>query len=63
MLFKNRCYNGGKKHKLEPRYDEKPSGISIEGVSGFNPRGILFYNLYVKDICVWCGKEIKRDNT
>jgi len=56
-----RCYRGGHKHKFEPRYDEVPrdsykgSYTSLEELKAF-----LVYKVYVKDICVWCGKEIKK---
>ena len=61
-MFKNRCYNGGNKHKFEARYDEKDAGNDIEGKATVKEiRSLQFYNIYVKDVCVWCGKEIKRE--
>lgn len=42
---RNECYRGGKKHKFESRIDQ----IST------------FHEVYVCDICVWCGKKIKRN--
>ena len=57
-LFKNRCYNGGNHHKFEARYDSKLpatlkscSFIAIEALKN---------KVYIKDVCVWCGKEIER---
>jgi hypothetical protein len=69
-LFKsNRCVDGGKEHKFEPRYDEKiqPQTVKINGES-ISPNDVIkivdSYAIkdkkYVKDVCVWCGKEIKR---
>jgi len=59
-----RCYKGGNKHKFEPRYDEVPRGdiTSIKGsYSTLRELKTFFvYKVYVKDICVWCGKEIKK---
>ena len=60
MIFSKRCYNGGERHKFEPRYDEAPSDCKFKGASGFDLRRLLFYDIYVKDVCVWCGKEIKK---
>jgi hypothetical protein len=69
-MFKNRCYNGGKKHKFEPRYSKEsyPTIDSAEGVRSV----IAFKEIlestkhtkiqYIKDICVWCGKTINKEN-
>jgi len=59
-----KCYNGGKKHKFKPRYDENPSGfnynhIRFDGITD-ELRNLLVIQVYIKDICVWCGKEIKK---
>lgn len=60
-IFKSRCYNGGNQHKFSPRYDEVPNDCHIKGSSYYsNLRSILYYNVYVKDVCEWCGKEIKK---
>jgi len=58
-----KCYNGGNKHNFKPRYDEVPFGVkNIKGkytcVSEL--KSLLVYNVYVKDVCTWCGKEIKK---
>ena len=59
-----RCYRGGHKHKFEPRYDEIPREDvkSLKGnyASLDELKAFLVYKVYVKDICVWCGKEIKK---
>ena len=63
MNCKNRCYNGGKQHKFKPRYDEKPFDElkNFEGnTTASGLRSILFYDVYVCDICVWCGKKTNR---
>ena len=61
ILFnKTRCYNGGNKHKFEARYDEVPRDISKIDITAYSLRECMYYNIYVKDICVWCGKEIKK---
>ena len=56
--IKNKCYNKGTKHNFEARYDEVPYPGKIEVARG--GRDMLYYKIYVKDVCVWCGKEIKR---
>ncbi len=56
IISGSRCYNNGYKHKFKARYDEKPYPGRIEGSS----RSILYYQVYVKDVCVWCGKEVKK---
>ncbi len=56
FIIGNRCYNNGYKHKFKARYDEKPYPGHIEGSS----RSVLYYQVYIKDVCVWCGKEIKK---
>lgn len=67
LFLKNRCYNGGNKHNFQARYDEESL---IGGFSKLNTtwtpeeiRSLLFKNVYIKDICIWCGKEIKNENT
>ena len=66
MFNKNRCYNGGNKHKFVPRYIERERkttpGLSIERIFPNDLRKILTLNIYVYDICEWCGKTIKKDN-
>lgn len=51
-------------HKFEARYDEKPSGIELGEFKGNSDavRKLLFYNVYVRDICVKCGKVIERED-
>ena len=59
-----RCYNGGKEHKFEARYDEQPGGFPITKASGMTPselRKLVFLQIYVRDICVWCGEIRERD--
>ena len=60
-MFKNRCYNGGTQHKFEARFEEKPrilerfkaSVIDVEKL-----RKLITINIYLGDICVWCGKTV-----
>ena len=64
MLFKKKIPPDQEvcNHKFEARYDEVPSHFELHEAKG-NPalfRTLLFYNVYVKDICVKCGKEIKK---
>lgn len=59
-LFRT-CANGF--HRFEPRYDEVENELlrgltSIEGRGSF--RDELIKRIYVKDICIVCGKEIKK---
>ena len=63
MKFNYRCYNGGKLHKFEPRYDELPNEMGptkMKGDSMSALRELLLRRVYVKDVCVWCGKEISK---
>ena len=60
--FKDRCYNGGKRHKFSPRYTEIPMNRALnqsEIILSRNVRGLMVYEKYVGDICEWCGKIIK----
>ena len=56
------CYQGGNKHKFQPRYDEVPNLITnIKGeTSAEEFRKLIYYTVYVKDVCMYCGKEIKK---
>jgi hypothetical protein len=62
MFRKKRCYNGGNKHNFQPRYDEKfnPTKFRGEGYDISDLQKLFTDYTYVKDVCVWCGKEIKR---
>ena len=64
-LFKSRCYNGGQKHKFEPRYDEVQTNGEIEArrMSPKDYRSLMFHNVYLVDICVWCGKRVNRNDS
>ena len=56
-----KCYNGGLKHNFKPRYDEKPSGYELSGrMAASEARKMMIVEVYVKDICIWCGKEINK---
>ena len=63
MFHKDRCYNGGNKHKFEARYTEIPSGNQISNAHGYTIselKKLMVTLTYVKDVCVWCGKSIER---
>jgi len=62
MFKKECCYNGGNKHNFKPRYDEVPypGNIKIGMIYEGGYRNLLYHKVYVKDVCEWCGKEIKR---
>ena len=62
---KSRCYNGGTHHKFSPRYDEKPNPhLKIKYTWGSTTssqvRSLVYYKVYLFDICEWCGKKVKR---
>ena len=60
-LIENRCYKGGNQHNFEGRYDEKeafPDNLNVRGMSPASFK--LKTKTYIKDVCVWCGKEIKK---
>jgi len=61
IFRRDRCYNGGTRHKFEARYSERNSrrifGES-RGYSGEDIRRLINLNEYEHDICVWCG-EVK----
>jgi hypothetical protein len=50
------------KHKYEARYDEVPNDrvTNVKGGFGDEVRSAIYYKVYVKDVCVKCGSEIKR---
>ena len=60
--MKNRCDK--ENHKLEPRYDEipmpQPGGFEITNCSLEQVRRLLIRKVYVHDICVRCGKVVRR---
>ena len=60
-MFKNRCYNGGAQHKFEARYDEKPrmfEKFEANVIDAEELRKLTTINVYLGDICVWCGKTV-----
>lgn len=60
-MHKNKCYNGGKQHNFEARYTKFLP--EIQGLESATVAGIeaLKNHRYIYDICVWCGKIVKRD--
>lgn len=64
IIFKNRCYNGGNKHKFRARYSQRNSRdkISINGFSGTAQQlNLILHEVYLFDICEWCGKIVKNE--
>ena len=64
LFRKDRCYNGGGRHKFEPRYDKVArKDVSFEGY-GFTVEDYIRLStniIYIYDICKWCAKKVKRD--
>ncbi len=72
MIFdrKDRCYRGGKQHNFHPRYTEqhRPNGMQPKGIPVYILDEVEFigafrnYNtlqVYVCDVCAWCGETRK----
>ncbi len=49
-------------HKFEARYDEVPNKELLNSTSSLRTtdNSILILKIYVKDICINCGAEIKK---
>ena len=61
---KDRCYNGGNRHKFKARYEEKPrryKQFNMEGTNTSALRKLLVTDSYVRDVCIWCGKTIEKE--
>ncbi len=53
----------GTTHEFEARYDEvniPHSDMKVKGCTVKEYRSLTIRNVYIKDICVKCGQEIKR---
>lgn len=71
MIFKSRCYNGGKRHffeamyseqenKTSPRLKEIPGHVMMtESLSSVleSSRRLAVLNVYVCSVCRWCGAK------
>ena len=60
----NKCYKGGNQHKFEARYNEEPSGYECKVTRVYDSeslKNMMIIKKYVKDVCIWCGKEIKNE--
>ncbi len=58
-FFSHDCVLQG--HKFEARYDEKPRDGDARGSMSLKDlRELLITRIYIQDICVYCGKTIKR---
>ena len=56
-----KCYKGGQRHNFQPRYDEKPNTMLKEFKScdsSGEMRKLVYYKVYVHDVCVWCGNVV-----
>jgi len=64
LFNRNRCYKGGPQHNFQPRYDERErntSGLTLKNIETAEQlKYIITLYTYVKDVCIWCGKEINR---
>ena len=62
-MFGKKCYEGGQKHKFQPRYTEKEREslnlTEVKYISAEEFRDLITLNIYVHDVCVWCGKVVK----
>ena len=56
----NKCLSGI--HKFKPRYDEIPTDreLSATWILPQDLRELMITRIYVKDVCIKCGKEINR---
>ncbi len=57
-FLRKRCYNGGPKHKFQPRYSEEPlpiESLDVARASVSALKALLIRKRYVMDVCVWCG--------
>lgn len=62
----NKCYQGGKRHKFVARYSEEQkkqenkSRFTVNTyqytISAESNRRLDVIDVYICDICVWCGK-------
>ena len=63
------CYKKGKPHKMEARYDEiemekrVSEQVMLIALAEERIKSFLVRDVYVKDVCVRCGKEVKRQIT
>lgn len=48
--------------KFEPRFEEAPynTHINVKGTDAEGMRSLMFYEVYVRDVCTTCGKTIER---
>lgn len=58
-----KCFNRGLQHNFKPRYDDIRNDTIVSesrGYSASDLKILMFDKIYVKDICIWCGKEINK---
>jgi hypothetical protein len=60
----DRCTNGGKQHRFQPRYTETDARTQhvLKSSGGYDPdeacaavRNLNVRRVYVGDVCEWCG--------
>ena len=60
----DKCIGNRGVHEFEARYDEVPifGNVDIDGkiLKRKDLRELLIYKVYVKDVCIHCGAEIKK---
>lgn len=66
-MFKKYCFEGGNCHNFQPRYEEArflPNNLeSIDNASSAIIDSFKEYHkIHIRDVCVYCGKEIERKN-
>ena len=52
--------------RFEPRYDEVSAGANFDDARGYSIselRRLAYYERYVHDICVRCGRVVQRQTT
>lgn len=58
-----KCCNGGNQHNFKPRYTEENTNIRLSEFSGLGGtdqlRRLLVREVYIGDVCEWCGKTVK----
>jgi len=59
-IFRHNCEKHG--HCFEPRYNEIPSGYSVERAQGTSLEGLrnlMILKVYIHDVCKFCGRIVK----
>jgi hypothetical protein len=57
MWWRDKCYQDGKQHNFQPRWDPSPTNLGNTTMNGDkvlaldNPK-------YIHDVCTWCEKVV-----